>query len=113
MLPLARRSGGGTELVFHNYGSQLTIGSTIANSVSGSSNLTLSGTGRYLLNGNMTHTGLTRIMSGSVQLGSSSALGTNPQVDIAADPNATLDLNGFDLTEGREGGREGESELEK
>ena len=94
------RSGGGRELVFHNYGSQLTIGSTIADSLSGASNLTLSGTGRYLLNGNMTHTGTTRIMSGSVQLGSSSALGTDPKVDIAADPNATLDLNGFDLTIG-------------
>jgi autotransporter-associated beta strand protein len=107
------RAGGGRELVFHNYGSQLTIGSVIADSSSGSSSLVLSGTGLYLLNGSNIYTGATSILSGTVRAGSGQALGAGSAVTVggAGDSRATLELNGNDLSigslSGGGGGRAG------
>lgn len=94
------RSGGGKELVLINNGAQFTVGSVIADSASGASALTLAGTGTVLLTGINTYTGATYIHSSTVKAGSSQAFGVNSAVTIADNPNAVLDLNGYDLTLG-------------
>jgi fibronectin-binding autotransporter adhesin len=95
------RPGSGNELVLINNGSLLTVDSVIANN-SANSSLTLSGTGGIRLNGNNTYTGTTRISSGTVTLGSATALGASGSsaVWIGDKPSAVLDLNGYDISIG-------------
>ena len=83
-------SGIGKELVIINNGN-LTIGSVLANSTSGASVLTLSGSGTTTLNGNNTFTGNSFINSGTVVIGNGNALGTTA---------GTLTLNGGTLASG-------------
>ncbi len=94
------RAGGGTELVLHNYGAQLTIDANIANSASGASRLTISGSGTTVLGGDNTYTGITYINSGTVKLNSTTALGTNSTVVLGDRADAVLDLNGQTVTIG-------------
>ena len=88
------------ELVLINNGSLLTVNSVIANTSSTNAALTLSGTGNFLLNGTNTYTGATTIGSSTVTLGNSQALGVNSAVWIGDNPNAALDLNGFNISIG-------------
>jgi fibronectin-binding autotransporter adhesin len=103
------RPGSGNELVLINNGGQLTVNSVIANN-SAAAAVTLSGTGNFRLNGNNTYTGATRINSSTVSLGSATALGLSGSsaVWLADDPNAALDLNGYDISIGSLAGAGGQ-----
>jgi autotransporter-associated beta strand protein len=104
------RPGGGNELVLINHGGKLTVGSVIANNGSTAAALTLAGPGSFRLNGNNTYTGTTTITSGTVLVGSATALGVSGSsaVWIADNPNAVLDLNGFNISIGSLAGAGGE-----
>ena len=68
---------------------------TVANTISGTGNVTQAGTGTTLLSGSNSYTGITYINAGTLALGSSTALGNPNQYagpHVAA--GATLDLDG-------------------
>ena len=91
-------SGTGKELVIVNNG-KLTVSASIGDSASGSSVLTLSGTGSTTLSGNNTYTGATNLNSGAVTLGSTQALGTGNTV-LTMGPSSLLDLAGNNTSVG-------------
>ena len=67
---------------------------TLSGVISGSGSVTKSGSGVLTLSGANTYTGATNINAGTLQAGSSSALGSNSAVTMPNNVAATLDLNG-------------------
>jgi autotransporter-associated beta strand protein len=81
--------------------SDLSVTSNLTNFTPGSgepSGIAKSGAGVLLLLGSNTYTGPTRVLNGTLRLGSSSALTTLS--DVFVNPGATLDLNGFNSVVG-------------
>ncbi len=72
----------------------VTVAGTIANGVQSTGNLNYSGQGTFLILGNNTYTGATTFSNtGTVKLGSTSALGSTTSVSVSG--GSTLDLNGL------------------
>lgn len=73
---------------------------TFSGAISGTGNLTKTGAGTLTLAGINTWSGATTINSGTLQAGSTGAIGANSAVTVANIAGATLDLNGFSLQVG-------------
>jgi fibronectin-binding autotransporter adhesin len=69
---------------------------TLTGSLAGSGSLTKTGTGTLLLQGADTHTGDTRVSTGTLKAGAAQALSAASSYTV--DGGATLDLNGFGQT---------------
>jgi autotransporter-associated beta strand protein len=70
---------------------------TVANNISGAGNLVQSGTGTTSLSGTNTYSGSTTINAGTLQLASTSALGTGA---LTINAGGALDINGFNTSIG-------------
>ncbi|XHR27409.1 MAG: autotransporter-associated beta strand repeat-containing protein [Chthoniobacteraceae bacterium] len=92
------RAGTGKEVVIIDNGS-LNVNSTIADSASGASSLTFSGTGTTTVNSANTYTGATYINSGTVKVANAAAFGTTG-TSVLSPAGGTLDVNGYNLSFG-------------
>lgn len=93
---------GGTSFVAGGPADTLVLGgsftgapNTFSGAISGAGNLTMNGSGTWVVSGSNTFTGTTTVQSGTLAAGSTSAfVASNPLVVNGG----TLDLNGFDIT---------------
>ncbi|MDP4720514.1 MAG: autotransporter-associated beta strand repeat-containing protein [Akkermansiaceae bacterium] len=70
---------------------------SIAGEVTGTGGITKSGVGTTILSGTNTYTGATTVSAGTLQVGSTQALGVNPDVQVS---NGILKLDGNSITIG-------------
>jgi fibronectin-binding autotransporter adhesin len=91
----------GSELVLNNQSTNaITINSTIANNGNNVLTLNKAGPGKVILAGSNSFTGSTVITSGTLMLGSSSAINYTTNAALLDYAGGTLDMNGFNATIG-------------
>ena len=91
----------GELILTNNSANTLTINSVVANNgASGTVAVTKTGSGLTVLNGTNTYTGATTVNVGTLQAGSTSALGSNSAVTLVNASGVVLDINGFNNTVG-------------